>query len=159
MPSAIRSVASSVAMLSLADAGAALNVPLWLHFVLWPSLVGWVGLLIWHRGDWAWLRSTRLAPALLPAVVGADLGVLIASHDLPTGASSFGLVLVWLAWLLSITAYFVLRGPDRGDPGGDADEGDPEPPWWPDFERQLRDYMRSGPRAPASRPRTPAGVM
>ena len=32
----------------------------------------------------------------------------------------------------------------------------PEPPWWPDFERQFRDYTGGRPKTPARAPvRTP----
>lgn len=36
------------------------------------------------------------------------------------------------------------RRDDDGDDGGGGRDGsspdDPEPPWWPEFERELRDY-------------------
>jgi hypothetical protein len=38
------------------------------------------------------------------------------------------------------------RGDDPGDDGGGDDGGpspdDPEPPWWPEFEREFRDHVR-----------------
>jgi hypothetical protein len=60
--------------------------------------------------------------------------------------------------LLSVTTYLILRAPDDGDDGGGPGEPEPEPPWWPEFERQLRDYTRGRPRGTAGSPRTPAGI-
>ena len=60
------------------------------------------------------------------------------------------------AALFSITSYFALRTPDDGGgEGGEPGEDVPEPPWWPDFERDFRDYTRLGPGWPAriERPR------
>jgi hypothetical protein len=71
-------------------------------------------------------------------------------------SNSFILALVWLAVMFSVTAYFALRS--SGDGGEDEPEDRPEPPWWPDFERQFRDYTRRGPRSRGRPPRTPAGV-
>ena len=60
--------------------------------------------------------------------------------------------------MLSITTYFALRTPDDGGEDEADDRRIPEPPWWPDFERDLRDYMRRRPRQPTRPPRAPAGV-
>jgi hypothetical protein len=40
------------------------------------------------------------------------------------------------------------RGDDDGDDhGGGPGPADPEPPWWPEFERAFRAYAESRPRA------------
>ena len=39
-------------------------------------------------------------------------------------------------------------GPDDGGPGGSGPE-DPEPPWWPEFEREFRLYASGRDRSPA----------
>ncbi len=59
----------------------------------------------------------------------------------------------------SLLAAPLLRRPPgddgRGGRGPDHPEPSPEPPWWPDFERDFRDHVRSldvpPPRAIASR--------
>jgi hypothetical protein len=38
-------------------------------------------------------------------------------------------------------------GDDGGGLGPRPEE--PEPPWWPEFERELREYMRASDRVPA----------
>jgi hypothetical protein len=139
----------------------ALDVPPWLHLLLWPLLLGWTAKLIRHQRDWRWLHSPPLGAALVLAALGANGAAVLTSNARPEAASAaFLFAIVWLAWLLSITAFMALRSNGRGDsdPGLPEDE-DPEPPWWPDFERQLRDYTRSRPRAPAEGPRTPARAL
>jgi hypothetical protein len=97
--------------------------------------------------------------ALVPGCLFVDAGALLAAARWPSTASnSFILALLWLSVLFSVTAYFALR--THGDDGGGDDdpEDQPDPPWCPDFDRQVRDYSRRGPRAPARPPKTPAGV-
>jgi hypothetical protein len=138
----------------------ALDVPPWLHLLLWPLLIGWTVELIRHRRDWGWLRSPLFASALVLAALLANGAAVLTSQARPAVASaSFLFVVVWLAWLLSITGFMALRSSDPGDSGAGGDEDDPEPPWWPDFERQFRDYARRRPRTPARNPRTPAGAL
>ncbi len=137
--------------------GTPLEVPVWVHLVLWPALIIWAVALRSARRDHRLLGSARLGFALSIfcfLIDGATLAVAVAW---PTpAANTFVLAMLWLAVLFSVSAYLVLRAPDGGDDGGS--EGDaPEPPWWPEFERQFRDYTRGGPRTPARSPRTPVG--
>jgi len=139
--------------------GTPISIPLAVHLLMWPALVAWVLLLgrQCRRGRWPWLR--RLGVALVPGCLFIDAAALMAAVRWPSQASnSFILALLWLAVLFSVTAFFALRMPgDDGDDGDDwrSPEEGPEPPWWPDFERQFRDYTRRGPRAPARPPNTP----
>jgi len=141
----------------LVHTGTPLEVPVWVHLVLWPALIIWAVALRSARRDHRLLGSARLGFALSIfcfLIDGATLAVAVAW---PTpAANTFVLAMLWLAVLFSVSAYLVLRAPDGGDDGGS--EGDaPEPPWWPEFERQFRDYTRGGPRTPAQSPRTPVG--
>jgi hypothetical protein len=144
-------------MPGLVHTGTPLEVPVWVHLVLWPALIIWAVALRSARRDHRLLGSARLGFALSIfcfLIDGATLAVAVAW---PTpAANTFVLAMLWLAVLFSVSAYLVLRAPDGGDDGGS--EGDaPEPPWWPEFERQFRDYTRGGPRTPARSPRTPVG--
>jgi hypothetical protein len=72
---------------------------------------------------------------LVLAVVGAVLGV-------PHAEVLFGLSAV-LTLTLSLVAAPLLRPrhPDDGDGGiGAPPPDDPQPPWWPEFEREFRAY-------------------
>jgi hypothetical protein len=141
------------------QSGTPLDVPASIHLILWPALIAWIALLVRLRRNRPPLRSSRLGFALAPLTFLADVAVLSASLTWPTPASnSFVFALLWLAILLSLTTYLLLRAPDDGDDGGSEDHEDPEPPWWPEFERRFRDYARGGPRAPSPDPRTPAGT-
>jgi hypothetical protein len=137
------------------EGGPPIAIPLALHLVLWPLLVVWACVLIRKRRRWTRLRSRRLSLGLALLAFFADAGALAGSLAWPAPtANSFILTLLWVAVLLSATAYLVLRVPDDGDDddGGGGTER-PEPPWWPDFERRFRDYSRGGPDA--GRPRVP----
>lgn len=76
----------------------------------------------------------------------ADAVVVAATHSWPVHVSSAAVYLILaVAWCLSIAAFRTLRSP--GEDGGDsALPPDPDPPWWPEFERQFRDYTRRTPR-------------
>src|SRR5215211_7179461 len=123
------------------------DVPASLHLVLWPALIAWAVALIRLRRTHSQLRSVRLGFALVPASIIADGAAVAAAHVWATPAARpLVFALLWLAVLLSVTTYLVLRAPgERGDGGGSGDDGGPEPPWWPEFERELRDYMRNVP--------------
>jgi hypothetical protein len=141
--------------------GTPISVPLVAHVVMWPALVAWTVFLARRRQAGSWTRSPRLGLALVPACLFADAAALLAALRWPSTASnSFILAMLWPAMLFSVTTYMTLRTPrDDGDDGDDEEpRGGPEPPWWPDFERQFRDYTHRGPRAPARPPKTPAGV-
>ena len=135
-------------------------VPLFAHLVMWPALVAWIALLARRHRTRSWPCSPRFGAALVPGCLFVDAGALMAAVRWPSTASnSFILALLWLAVLFSVTAFFALRTPSDGgggDDGGGEPEDRPEPPWWPDFERQFRDYTRRGPRKPARPPTAPA---
>jgi hypothetical protein len=138
--------------------GTPITVPLIAHALMWPALVGWIVVLVRRRRARSWPCTPGFGAALVPGCLFVDAGVMLAAARWPTTASnSFILALLWLAVLFSVTAYFALRTP-RDDDGDDDPEELPEPPWWPDFERQFRDYTRGGPRKPARPPKTPAGL-
>jgi hypothetical protein len=137
--------------------GAPITIPLVAHALMWPALAAWIVLLVRRRRTRSWPCTPVFGAALVPGCLFVDAGAMLAAARWPTSASnSFILALLWLALLFSVTAYFALRAP--GDDGGDDDPDDsPEPPWWPDFERKFRDYMRGGPDGPTA-PKTPAGT-
>jgi hypothetical protein len=142
-------------MLDLAESGTPLEVPAWIHLVLWPALIVWAAALRSARRGHRLLGSAGLGFALAALCLGVDGATLAAAVAWPTPAADpFVFGLLWIAALFSVSAYLILRAPDGGDDGGS--EGDPpEPPWWPEFERQFRDYTRAGPRTPARSPRAP----
>jgi len=145
-------------MSPLAQPGTPIEIPLFVHLILWPLLVAWTLFLVRQRRARAWPCLPRFGASLVPGCFLVDAAALVAAFRWPTPESnSFIFALLWLAIMFSVTAYFALRAPDDG--GGDWEpDDDPEPPWWPEFERELRDYMRRGPRYPGRPPRTPAGV-
>lgn len=143
-------------MAALAHTGTPLEVPTWVHLVLWPALIIWAVALRSARRGHRLLRSARLGFALSFVCLLVDGATLAVAIAWPTSAAnSFVLAMLWLAGLFSVSAYLVLRAPDGGDDGGSEADA-PEPPWWPDFERQFRDYSRGGSRTPARSPRAPA---
>jgi hypothetical protein len=127
---------------------------------MWPALVAWIVFLARRRRARAWPCTPRFGAALIPGCLFVDAGALMAAIRWPSTASnSFILALLWLAVLFSVTAFIALRTHTDGGGGGGGDgepDDGPEPPWWPDFERQFRDYTRRGPRRPARPPKTPA---
>jgi hypothetical protein len=138
--------------------GTPLEIPAWLHLILWPALIVWVVALRSARRSHRALRSAALGFALSVLCLGVDGATLAAAFTWPApAANSFVFALLWLAALLSLSAYLILRAAGGGDDGGS--EADlPEPPWWPEFERQFRDYARERPRAPSRTPRAPVGA-
>jgi hypothetical protein len=144
----------------VAQPGTPLSIPFFVHVILWPLLIVWTVFLLRRRRTQGWPCSWRFGIALAPACFFTDAAALLAAIKWPShDATSFVLTLLWLAALFSITSYFALRTPDDGGGGGgEPDEDLPDPPWWPDFERDLRDYMRRGPKPPAKPPRIPTGA-
>jgi hypothetical protein len=139
----------------LTDPGTPVSIPPVVHLVLWPALVVWVVFLVGRRRRRAWPCSLRVGALLVPVSLLADAAAFTAEARWPyPEAAGFVFALVWLAVTLSITTFFALRSPDDGRGGGDGDSA-PEPPWWPEFEREFRDYTGGGRRPP---PRAPAGV-
>ena len=139
--------------------GTPITIPLYAHLAMWPALVAWIVFLARRRGARSWPCSPRFGVALIPGCLFVDAFALMAAIRWPSTASnSFILALLWLAVLFSVTAFFALRTPTDGggDDGDDEPGDDPEPPWWPDFERQFRDYTRPRPPKPARPPKAPA---
>jgi hypothetical protein len=71
------------------------------------------------------------------------LGVAGAFAGVPKAEVLFGLcALVTLVLSLVIAPLLRPRGGDDGDGGIGAprEPDDPPPPWWPDFEREFREY-------------------
>jgi len=129
------------------------------------QLVPWVALVVWwfavlnFRRGRAWLRSTPVVVALLVTTLCADGSAVVATSRMtPSRGHGLATALLWVACLLSITTFLVLRvADDGGDDGGRPDDEPPEPPWWPEFERGFRDYERRGGRPRrAPRPKEPA---
>jgi hypothetical protein len=82
---------------------------------------------------------------LATAALTMDLGALAAASDWPLEVTTPAVVvLLWLAWMLSLCAFFALRARGSGDDWRDCAGPDPEPPWWPEVERWLRDHERPG---------------
>jgi hypothetical protein len=145
-------------MAAVAQSGASIDLPWSAHVLLWPGLIVWLSLLAGGRSRRPWLRSPRLGFGLAAASVLADSATVAASRIWATPASSsFVFALLWLAMLLSLSAYLVLRARDDRDEGGSGEDAT-EPPWWPEFERQFRDYASGRPRPPSRPPRTPLGT-
>jgi hypothetical protein len=143
----------------VAQPGTPFAVPLFVHLILWPALAGWIVFLFRRRRSRGWPCSWRFGIALAPACLFTDAAALLAAVKWPShDSTSFILVLLWLAALFSLTSYFALRTPDDGGGEDGADDELPDPPWWPDFERDLRDYIRRGPKPPAKPPRLPTGA-
>jgi len=143
-----------------AQPGTPVSLPEFLPFVLGPVLFLWALFLIQRRRHRAFPCNWGFGLSLVPATLLTDAAAMIAAHRYPTHeASPFVFTMLWLAAMLSITTYFALRTRDDDTwSDDDADERYPEPPWWPDFERDLRDYMRRRPRQPTKPPNAPAGV-
>lgn len=144
----------------VAQPGTPFSIPFFVHLILWPALLAWTVFLVRRRLSRGWPCSWRFGVALAPACLFADAAALLAAIKWPShDSTSFVLALLWLAALFSLTAYFALRTPDDGGSDGDEPDGDlPEPPWWPDFERDLRDYVRRGPQPSSRPPRVPSGA-
>ena len=118
-------------MLDLAESGTPLEVPAWIHLVLWPALIVWAAALRSARRGHRLLGSAALGFALAALCLGVDGATLAAAVAWPTpAADSFVFGLLWIAALFSVSAYLILRAPDGGDDGG-SEGGPPEPPWWP----------------------------
>jgi hypothetical protein len=84
-------------------------------------------------------------PAVAAVVVAVD------SSPQPDAMEAARLLL-WLAvavGLTGVTMWWQHRDADdeSGSDGGDRrpDPPEPEPPWWPEFERDFRDYARRPP--------------
>jgi hypothetical protein len=140
-------------MLAEATSGTPVDVPAWLHLALWPALALWVGVCVWRRHRGTWPGSGRLGLALAPVCLLTDGAALWVSQTWPSrDSNSLVFALLWLALAVSLTAYLALSAPDDGDDGEGWEEDEPEPPWWPEFDREFREYARS--RGPAPRDRS-----
>ena len=78
----------------------------------------------------------------LPAAVAVQV-----LHPLPAGLGRAAFIGGVVAF--AVGAVLVLSGEDRDQEPGSSDE--PEPPWWPDFERDFRAYAHR--RVPVRLPR------
>jgi hypothetical protein len=125
----------------------------------------WVGLAVWWLvlaricRRWDWVRSMPITVGLIIATLFADASVIVASSRMSAaGGREFAAAILWIAGFLSVTTFTVLRAPSggRGDDEGGLGVApeDPEPPWWPDFERDFNDYARRA-RRPSGGPRMP----
>jgi hypothetical protein len=130
-----------------------LGLPILAHLVLWPALLVWAGVLARQGRHKPWLRSSRLGYALAWTAVLADAATVATQRAQPSAKVSV-VVVLWLAALLSVSAFVVLRAREDEDDHGSAAEP-PEPPWWPEFERGFRDHVRGRSRRPAPRPGRP----
>ena len=80
-------------------------------------------------------------------------GGAVASGHIALGLAGW-LVLGVPPWFFgALFAAPMLRPRDDGPGGGGGGPRrgpeDPEPPWWPEFERELREYMDARERIPA----------
>jgi hypothetical protein len=142
-----------------AESGTPVDIPPFVHLILWPALLAWLSVLVHLRRTRRPLCPSGLAYALVPLTLLADASVLLASLAWPAPSSnSFVFGLLWVAVLLSLTTYFLIRATDDGDDGGTDDQPVPEPPWWPEFERGFREYAQERARTPSCGPRSPAGT-
>jgi hypothetical protein len=136
------------------------RVPAVVEIAPWAVLVVWWFVVLRYRRR-RWLRSAAVVVGLVATSLLADASALLAAERMsPTRGQSLALALLWVAAVLSITTYLVLRAPGEGG-GGDGPEppdDDPEPPWWPEFEREFRDYAQRARRPGGRKPRTPAGT-
>ena len=86
-------------------------------------------------------------------------GIGVAAFELAAAiALAAGVGPQRVSLVLAISAVFTaalaiaLRGllePSGGEGDGSGPSGGTEPPWWPDFERDLRGYMRERDCTPA----------
>jgi hypothetical protein len=135
------------------------RVPTVVEIVPWAVLVVWWFVVLRCRRR-RWLRSAPVAVGLVATTLLADASALLAAERMsPIRGQSLALALLWVAAVLSIATYLVLRAPgEGGDDGPEPPEDDPEPPWWPEFEREFRDYARRTRRPRGRKPQTPAGT-
>ena len=81
------------------------------------------------------------------ALVAVPLPLAVALHlFLPLPADVDQAAFVGGAVAFAVGAVLVLRADDRGDQSQSNDDLEP-PPWWPEFERDIRAYARGRPRA------------
>ncbi len=99
----------------------------------------------------AWLAAGGVAAAVLELGLGAYALVALGPTRIalyPIACALATIALTLALWRLLVPGP---EGPDHGDGGGGVDGGGP-PEWWPDFERDLREYMDRESR-PTARPR------
>ena len=106
-------------MSGLAHTGTPLEVPAWVHLVLWPAVIVWAVTLRSARRGHRLLGSARLGFGLSFVCFLVDGATLAVAISWPTpAADSFVFGLLWIAALFSVSAYLILRAPDGGDDGG-----------------------------------------
>jgi hypothetical protein len=132
------------------------EVPTWVEAALWAALVAWVfflGARGRHVGSGGLAMSLCLASfPLVAAVIAAT-----ETWDQPQ-ARSFIRLILWMAVALGVSGVVMWlhhRSDEPRSDGGDepdpepAPPGDPDPSWWPEFERDFRDYAKR-PRQPVA---------
>jgi hypothetical protein len=126
------------------------QLPTWLEIVLWAILACWIV----YLGRWgSGIGSGGLAMSLCVASFPLTGAVVAATNAWPQPqAASFIHLIAWMAFAIGLSGVVMWlnhrsddAGPDEGD---DEERPEPDPPWWPDFERDFRSW--------ASRPKPPA---
>ena len=78
----------------------------------------------------------------------ATLGVIaVTVLHVPGAELFFGLCALITLVLSQLAAPLLRPRGDDGPPPHGRPEGDPPPPWWPEFERELRAYTEARERA------------
>lgn len=132
----------------------------------WLETVLWAGLAIWLVRLWtaqSTIGSANTAMALCGASFAATAAVIMATAAWPAAhAVNATRLFLWLAFALGLSGV-VMWWHHRADgvdgDGGSVREPDPEPPWWPEFERDFRDYERPLGRAQREEPDVGVGVL
>ena len=130
------------------------EIPFWLEVALWSGLVAWL-LYLGLRGSR--LGSADLAMALCGASFPLTAAAVVATEawDQPA-AQPFVHLILWMAMTLGVSGVVMWLHHRSDEPRSDDEpeyvpdppaDPDRDPSWWPEFEREFRDY--------ANRPRQP----
>jgi hypothetical protein len=132
------------------------QLPVWIEAVLWAALVGWLVFLGFAGKR---LGSGSLAMSLCLASFPLTAAVVLATDSWDQAqAGSFIRLMLWMAVALGVTGVVMWLHHRSDEPRSDDDfepEATPEPPadpdpyWWPRFEREFRDYAKR-PRQPVA---------
>ncbi len=119
--------------------------------ILWVGLIAWLWYLALSDGR---LGSAGMAMALCGASSLAVAGMFVATQRWPEPeAFEAARLLLWLAFALGLSGVvmWLRHRSDGGDGPGDG-ANEPEPPWWPEFERDFNEWAR---QRSTTRPRQP----